>query len=194
MNVLEAIMRDYTKRNSSIELLKIIALFFVVLCHSLPLYRIGGSAELDGFLNLRQSTENLQQLLLIIFSHLGQVGNALFIVPSVFFLMENNEVKKNKIVQYIIDTFIVSVVYLIIFTIAKFELPLTFIVGALLPITFNFYWFITCYILLYAIHPWLNNIIRKLEKKQLFTANLCMFFLYCVISFALGASTTILTL
>ena len=178
-------MGNHIKRNSSIELLKVIALFFVVLCHSLPLYKFEGSTELEGFLNLRQSTGNFNQLLLIIFSHLGQVGNALFIVPSAFFLLDNNEVKKSKIVQYIIDTFIISIIYLVVFIIIKSKLPLVFIISALLPITFNFYWFITCYILLYAIHPWLNNIIKKLEKKQLFMANLCMFLLYCVISFTL---------
>lgn len=178
-------MKESKQRNSSIELMKIIALFLVVLCHSLPLYKLGGSTELDGFLNLRQSTSNLQQLVLIIFSHLGQVGNALFIVPSVYYLLDSNEVKKNKIIQYIMDTLIISVIYLVIFSVIHGKLPITFIVSSLLPITFNFYWFITCYILLYAIHPWLNIIIKNLEKKQLFVADICMFFLYCVVSFAL---------
>lgn len=178
-------MGEHKQRNSSIELMKIIALFLVVLCHSLPLYRLGGSTELDGFLNLRQSTSILQELVLVIFSHLGQVGNALFIVPSVYFLLDNNEVKKNKIIQYIMDTFIVSIIYLAIFSLIYGKLPITFIVSSLLPITFNFYWFITCYILLYAIHPWLNIVIKNLEKKQLFVTNFWLFFLYCIVSFAL---------
>lgn len=90
-------MGKYKQRNSSIELLKIIALFFIVLCHSLPLYKLEGNIELTGYLNLRQGTSNVQQLLLIIFSHLGQIGNALFIVPSAYFLLDKNEVKKIKL-------------------------------------------------------------------------------------------------
>lgn len=174
------------KRNSSIELLKIVALFFVVLCHSIPLYKYGGATELDGYINLGQSTSSLQTLVLIVFSHLGQVGNALFIVPSAFFLLDSDRVKKEKIVQFIIDTFCVSVIYLIIFIVIKGNLPLSYITSSVLPITFNFYWFITCYIILYAIHPWLNQIIRKLEKTQLFSACLCMFVLYCLISYVLN--------
>lgn len=179
-------MGECKQRNSSIELMKIIALFLVVLCHSLPLYKFGGSTELDGFLNLRQSTTILQELVLIIFSHLGQVGNALFIVPSAYFLLDSNEVKKNKIIQYIMDTFIVSVIYLVIFSVIYGKLPITYIISSLLPTTFNFYWFITCYILLYAVHPWLNIVIKNLGKKQLFTANICLLFLYCVVSFVLN--------
>ena len=174
------------QRNSSIEFLKVIALFLVVLCHSIPLYRYGGTTELRGYINLGQSTTSLQTLVLIVFSHLGQVGNALFLVPSAFFLLDSDRVKKEKIAQFIIDTFCVSAIYLIIFIVIKGNLPLSYIVSSVLPITFNFYWFITCYIILYAIHPWLNQIIRKLEKAQLFSACLCMFVLYCVISYVLN--------
>ena len=178
-------MDDRKQRNSSIEFLKIIALFFIVLCHSLPLYKLSGTTELDGYINLRQSTSSIQSIILILFSHLGQVGNALFIVSSAFFLLENKTVKKEKIVQYVLDTLIVSLIYFGVFGIVKGELPLAFIANSLFPITLNFYWFITCYIILYAIHPWLNCIIEKLEKRQLFFTNFCFFILYCIISYAL---------
>lgn len=178
-------MAERKQRNSAIELMKIIALFFVVLCHSLPLYKLGGTTELTGYLNLREGATNIQQIILIIYSHLGQIGNALFLVPSAYFLLDSNDVNKNKIVQFIADTFIVSVVFLALFIIIKGNIPISFIITSLFPTTFGFYWFITCYILLYSIHPWLNTVINKLEKKQLFITCVTFFILYCGISFVL---------
>ena len=71
-----------SQRNSNIELLKIIAIFFIVLCHSLPLYKYAGVDELAGYWDLTGSISNINQVFLIFFSHLGQIGNALFIVSS----------------------------------------------------------------------------------------------------------------
>ncbi len=158
-------MSERKQRNSSIELMKIIALFFVVLCHSLPLYKIEGIQELTGYLDLSRSTISLQQLLLIVFSHLGQVGNALFIVPSAYFLLDNDEVKKEKVIQYILDTFIASIVYLVIILLSHGMISIKLLISSIFPITFNFYWFITCYILLYLIHPWLNTTIEDKKDK-----------------------------
>lgn len=174
------------ERNSSIELMKILALFLVVLCHSLPLYKLGGATELAGYIDLRHSVPGLNGFMLLLFSHLGQVGNALFIVSSAYFLADSNCVRKGKIAQFILDTWVVSVVYLVLFMIVRGHIPLTYMITSLFPVTFNFYWFITCYILLYAIHPWLNLIIRTLDKKQLFTANICLLTLYCGVSFVLN--------
>lgn len=159
----------------------------MVLCHSIPLYKLQGSIELSGYIDLKQGTANIEELFLIVCSHVGQIGNALFIVPSAYFLLNSNEVRKNKIVQFVLDTFIVSVCYLLVFAILlEDRLPVRFVVNALFPTTSLFYWFVTCYILIYAVHPWLNLIVKKLERKQLFTTNLCLFVLYCCISFALG--------
>ena len=173
-------------RNSSIELLKIIALFFIVLCHSLPIYRFEGVQELAGYLDLSKTTSDVQQISLVFFSYLGQIGNALFIVPSAYFLLESSAVKKEKIVQYVLDTHVISALFLILFLVIRRHIPSNFIINSLAPTTYYFYWFVTCYILLYAIHPWLNIIIEKIDKKSLFFSCVWMFILYCGVSFILG--------
>ena len=174
------------QRNSSIELLKIIALFLCVLCHSLPLYKLEYTQALSGYLNLSAPTSDIQQFLLTVFSHLGQVGNAVFLVCSAYFLQNSSKVKKEKIIQYVLDVFVVSILFLVGFKAVHYRIAFRFIVDSLAPTTFGFYWFITCYILLYAIHPWLNSAIENMRQETLFLACIVFFFLYCGIAFVLG--------
>ena len=182
----EMYLTEKKQRNSSIEMMKIFSLFLIVLCHSVPLYKYAGLQELAGYWDLTKPTLDLQGIALIIYSHLGQIGNALFIVPSCYFLLENNIVKKDKIALYVLDTFVISIVYLAVFEILCGRVPSHYVICSLAPTTFGCYWFITCYIMLYAVHPWLNYAIEKMERKSLFIACVWMFLLYNCINFALG--------
>lgn len=179
-------------RNSSIELLKIIALFLCVLCHSLPLYKLEYTQALSGYLNLSSSTSEIQPFLLTVFSHLGQVGNAVFLVASAYFLQNSSKVKKEKIIQYVLDVFVVSILFLAGFIVLQHRIAFRFIVDSLAPTTIGFYWFITCYILLYAIHPWLNSVIENMRQETLFRVCMVFFFLYCGIGFVLGGVSSII--
>ena len=53
------------------------------------------------------------------------------------------------------------------------------------PVIFGFTWFISCYILLYAVHPFLNIVIDKLDNRKLCSLALCLFVMYCCIYFVL---------
>lgn len=57
------------------------------------------------------------------------------------------------------------------------------IVSSLFPTLFCNNAYLSCYLLFYPIHPLLNIVVDKLDKKSLFRIALVMFFLYCVIGF-----------
>lgn len=59
------------------------------------------------------------------------------------------------------------------------------VIKQLFPITFANNWYITCYLLLYAIHPTLNMIINQLTQRQHLKYNCAFFILY----FCIGSIT-----
>lgn len=171
---------EKVNRNSSIELLKIIAIVFIIMCHSVPY-----SGLINGihFFDPTLATEKIDELLLIIFRYLGGFGNVIFIICSSYFLIDNDKVKMSKILSIIITSFFISICFLMVGILMKLNLKFDVMLKQFFPITFNNTWFITCYILLYIFHPFLNKVINNSNKKELFKINLIFFVLYSIISF-----------
>ena len=170
------------ERNSSIELLKIFALFLIVISHSMPVY---GDKSGIGYIDVAIATTNGTNFLLSFLQSLGQIGNVIFIICSAYFLLDSNRTKKEKIINIIVDSFIISMIFLGISLVLGVNIPIKEMLKQFLPITYQNNWFIGCYLLLYAVHPLLNIIINDLQKRQLFRFNLTLLFLYCIISFVL---------
>ncbi len=169
-----------TERNSSIELLKLIAIILIVFCHSIP---DGNVNAFNSAIQLGKATDNLQYLICEFIRNLGQIGNNIFIICSVWFLLDSTKVNTKKIAGMIGDCVVISNTFLCIFMALGYSLPKMYIIHQIRPITYGGSWFVTCYLLLYAIHPLLNKLIKSLEKKSLLLVNLMFITLYCIISF-----------
>lgn len=168
-------------RESSIELLKIIAVVLIIISHTLPVYNKLG---LECFVNLTLTTQNTNTMIMIVLRALGQVGNAIFMVCSAYFLIDIKKARISKIFKMIFDTTIISIVFFIIFVryfgqIFDYK---TLILSFFPTLYIENYWFICCYILLYALHPLLNIVIESLSKRKLLLLNLCMITLYSIIN------------
>lgn len=169
-------------RISSIELLKIIAMFLIAIMHSLPRY---GNTEWISYIQLGSSTNNISIIILNILYCTGYLGNLIFIVCSAYFLLESKRTKKEKIINVILDTFIISIFWLLPTLLLNIEISggVRRVIKQLFPILFQNNWFITCYILLYLTHPLLNIVINKLNQHELLRVNFLFVFIYCVIQF-----------
>ena len=169
------------QRQSGIELLKIIAIIFILLSHSMPDGDAGlHSSAIDINLGM-----NLQVFIIQILHNFGQIGNDIFIVCSCWFLIDSVEVRGEKIATLFGDAFFVSVFSLVIFSIIGYRFPTLYFIRQFIPVINGNSWFLPCYILLYAIHPLLNIIISELNKKQLCSFSACLFVMYCCIYFVL---------
>ena len=93
--------------------------------------------------------------------------------------------KSKKILSLVLDTFIISVTIMIVFLSMGGHLSAGEIIKQLLPTTFSNNWFVTCYIIIYAIHGWLNKVIKTISKRVHFDACIVMIMMYCVINFVL---------
>lgn len=85
-------------RNSSIELLKIIGMMLIVLCHSVPFY---GKADALNYVDLTLVTKNISEFIFIVFRNIGQIGNIIFVMCSAYFLVNSNATKTKKILYII---------------------------------------------------------------------------------------------
>lgn len=172
--------RDFdNKRNSSVELLKIAAVIMIVFSHAIP---NSEGILTDSFIDLSIASNSIQQLLLVFMKYAGQLGNDIFIVCSAWFLLESKCVKVDKVLHMVLDSFLISVLFLVFFMLTDYKLPTSEIIKNLLPITMNNNWFVGCYILLYLLHPALNTVILSISKKQLLIWNMVVGFLYCGIN------------
>lgn len=164
-------------RNSSIELLKIFAMFLIVLSHAVPFWWIADTAN---SINLDKVIENNQQFILLIFRYLGQVGNLIFIISSAYFLLDSKKVKIQKAMYMFVDVFAISMINVVIFVALKVNVKTDCLIEQFMPITLKNNWFISTYILYYLIHPWLNKIIDELSKRKLLLIDLGIAIFYIV--------------
>lgn len=170
---------DSKNRLYVIDLLKAIAIFLVVLSHSMPKY----NPDMPGYINVLNSTTDIQHLILIIINYLGQFGNAIFIICSAWFLVDCDKVNWKKVKRIIFDTCFISILFLLIFIVSTGMLPDNFI-QYIFPITFRHNWFVPCYLIFYILHPLINYGINyySLNKKENLKYVFIIFILYSFIA------------
>ena len=150
------------KRQSNIELLRILAIICIISFHYV--YKSGYVLT-----DLKANS-----LIIKSFWFLGELGVNLFILITGYFLI-NSKFSFKKLIKLIIE---VNFYYLItLFVSLTFGNSIEGGIVALFPnfkttflrffaVIFNRYWFITAYILIYILSPYLNKFIKSLTKNE----------------------------
>lgn len=157
-------------RNSSLDLLRIIAMFMVVLLHLLGK---GGC--------LSSSNENIKHLsyFLEAFS-IGAVN--IYVLISGYFLYDSKFSWK-KVVKLWSQVLFYSLLFFAIFYVCGYNFTKKDILFSIFPVmTKQNYWFVTCYLFMYIMSPFLNVLLINLNKKQHFHLCLILFLVFPVIS------------
>lgn len=173
-------------RDSGIELLKIFAIFIIVISHTVQtLTSENIYVSYSGYvINISNATMNIQRILLQIFFHFGVLGNSIFFMCSAWFLLKSSSWNKKKWFYMIIEIWTVSIIILIITYIALHGgISRKIIVNSLFPSIFGNNWYMTCYLLFYPIHSILNDVINRMNQHQLFRITLAMIVLYIFMDF-----------
>lgn len=149
-----------TKRQSNFELLRIIAMFFIVIHHSL----VHGILT-SSYSTILTKSDPLSVSLFNSFAFLGKVGVYLFVLITGYFMINSN-ISLKKVIKLWFPVFFWSVsLTLICGTILK-QISIVNIIKSCLPIFFNQYWFITVYVIMYLFIPFMNKFITQLDIKQ----------------------------
>lgn len=181
-------MEKKKERLSGIELLKIIAIVLIVISHVTQTLETGNqiiSNNVTNYtINLKDPTSSINNIVLAFIRQFGALGNMIFLISSIWFLIDKNKNYKKKILSIIIDIFIISVASLLLFMIFyKGDISIKYIIKSIFPTIFANNWYMTCYIMLLLLYPFLNIIVKSIDKKQLFRINLLSIIVYFGICF-----------
>lgn len=147
------------ERNSAAEWIKILAIVLVVITHAVP-----DTLNVEGYDNL-SPTDNVNFFFIGLLSGTGLIGDVLFLTCSCWYLSGSNRgASVKKICYMIITVFIVSVIWLVTVLALGYELSAGTIVRQIFPTLFQNNWYISYYLVFYAIHPLLNILINRLDK------------------------------
>lgn len=173
-------------RESGIELLKIIAIAFIIIAHVVQTLVEENTfiSYSDYIIDVSTSSLVPQNIILVLLFHLGQFGNSIFFICSAWFLLNSSKYSKKKCFLMIVEVWVISIIFLIsTFFPLRDQLSKKIIIKSIFPTFFSNNWYITCYVLFYAIHPLLNSVIDKMSKKQLLRSVLALSFLYIFCNF-----------
>ncbi len=168
-------------RNSGIELLKIAAIVLIVISHVVQTLRSANPYVPSGsyVIDLSVATVDPHKFLLMLFSYFGHWGNTVFFICSAWFLLDSAKWNKRKWFFMLSEIWFVSMVILAVTMILRQgDVARVMILRSFLPTTLANNWYLTCYLLFYPIHPYLNTVIRKLDKQGLFRCSAALFVLY----------------
>ncbi len=143
------------ERVSSIELLRIIAMYMIVIYHYV-LY--------SGF-DLEEAGFGIQKFTYQIL-HTGGIGVATFIMISGFFGYKSKS-KPKKMIDLLLQVQFYSILAGAFALLAgNAELSVSFLLRTFLPTTFKQYWFFTAYIVLMLISPYINIFINAVSREN----------------------------
>lgn len=146
--------KEEKNRESQFELLRILAMVLIIIHH----YAIHG-----GILEAEVRTTN-KYVAVLIYSF-GQVAVNVFILITGYFLIDS-KFKIKKLFKLIFQVLFYTISVLILYIIFK-GIPNWYTVKTcLFPITSGTYWFITSYVCLYCLSPFLNILIKNLNKEN----------------------------
>lgn len=179
-----------SNRNSSVELLKIIAIIFIVLSHVIQTLCSPNSnmVTTNYIVNLNQATTNFQNLILAIFRSSGAFGNAVFFSCSAWFLIDSKKFSKQKWLDLFLNVWFISVIsFVIVFALRSGNIEIKQIIKSFMPTWFNNNWYLTAYLLFYPVHPILNLTIEKMNKTQHLRLVIVLVFLYSILNVIRGS-------
>lgn len=153
------------KRETGFEILRILAMFFIMLIH---LLNAGGMLA-----NANKNTIIWHKLL---YSFFTPAVNVFVLVSAYFMVLSNIKFKKLlnlwcQVAFYSITTYLVaSLLIYDNFSIKAF-------ISCFFPIVRKKYWFFTAYFILMLLSPFLNKILNNASKKELYSLSILLFVL-----------------
>lgn len=159
-------------RNSNVEIVRILAALMIIVAH---LY--SGDAG-KNFSGLQQGIYVFVQS----FFHAG-LGVTLFMVISGYYLVKCSEKKVTKLVSITWCCSVVALLFRVIcggvFNLFSFEFSFKDVFKSITPVTSIYFWYISCYIFLMILSPYINKAIEKISKQdftKLIIAMLVLFY------------------
>lgn len=156
MQISSVQIRSKPARNSSLEVLRIIAMLFIVLSHAC------NHSDFD----CSQAGMSLNKLF-IQWGCLGHIGSGIFMLITGYFMC-NRENSYKPIIRLWLQVWFYS---LLLFVICRFGFQVSYstyeLFTVFLPAIFQEYWFFTVYIVIYMLRPYINIFLEHADRISL---------------------------
>lgn len=170
------------ERKSSFELLRIVAMVMIVASH------YGGWIVPQFTIEAVSLNRVFSQTLCLG----GGSGNILFFLVSGYFLTDSSN-RRKRIFMLWIEMLFYSILCLVIAYIALGTFSINDLISAVLPFSHGLYWFMTAYMVLMILMPWINIVVNNMDHKQYWELLVVLFVVSSIIPAIPGCPTTIIS-
>ena len=141
-------------RQSNFELLRILSMLMIVAHH----FGVHSGWQGGGY-------PNFNIYLIRFLSIGGKIGVNLFILISGYFLI-TSKFSIKKLIKLILQTVFYSLLFYIIFaSIGMVQFSFYDLIRSIFAIATNQYWFVSCYVIMYILSPFINKALLNSSKK-----------------------------
>lgn len=146
---------DMKERNSNIEALRVLAMVFIVISH----YSVHGSIK-------SMDLEFGFNKFLIDSTNYGLIGVAIFVMITGYYLIES-EFKVKRVVNIVLQTLFYTMGLFVIFCIFDNDnFSVINLFKNMFPVIGQRYWFVTNYVILCFLSPFINKMLNIINRKQ----------------------------
>lgn len=145
------------ERQQNFELLRIIAMFMIVVSHVITHYIMEADMEVSGVNNF----------LLTLLRAIIYVCVNVYIIITGYFSINSKQLKIKKIINVaMLPGFISAILLIVLMVFGAIDFNIWRILGKLFATFRGEYWFISNYFALYLFIPFLNKVIHRISKKE----------------------------
>ncbi len=159
------------KRNSNFELVRIFAILGVIMGH----YSVWGA------LPIRENVFTFQEVFLDLMT-IGNLSVTIFMMISGYFLIKSTKVNWLKFVLFILEAMFYSMFIFVVMCIDTKSFDWMELYNSFFSFLTGRAWFITCYLIIYLFHPFINKLIKSLGDKELNIFVLLLFIVSSIIT------------
>lgn len=172
-------MTSTKKRDSNLEILRIISMILIVAHH----YAVHGFNNCELYFSFNKYVVDILSLG-------GKVGVICFIMISGYFMIDSKFTVK-KLWKLVGQVIFYSYIMLLLFSAILnpvYKIDEKAINTSIYPIAYSQYWFITCYVVIMILSPYINKFIRCMERKELRNLLITMIILWPITMTFLGGN------
>lgn len=160
------------KRQISIEVLRVFAMLLIVIGHSI--YNGVSNTPMDVVYGSCGGGNLLLKAILL----LSHTAVNLYVMITGYFMIEKTSFRTKGFVRVWITTLFYSLLFLLLFALfSPHSLSLTSAIKSVFPVITNQYWFITTYLALLLLAPFLSKLVSVLPKRSFMALVFVMFVL-----------------
>ena len=158
-----------SKKNDGLELYRIFSMIFIILFH----FSDHGAVKISADMPL-----TINWMLMAFFRCWGALGNCAFVFITGYFMIEKKQNFK-RLLKLWFQVWIFSIsIGFVCFTFGIVQFSWGSLIKMLFPVIFNEYWYMSSYVILFLISPFLNKCLLSLNQdnyKKLLIVLLCVF-------------------